>query len=52
MCCDPCAEHRCVRIDCDHAELDQKEFSNAQDALDLLHEGCLCFVTPKEETHG
>lgn len=35
---------------CDHGALDEKEFANAQDALDLLHEGCLCFVMPKEET--
>lgn len=49
LCCDPCASHLCVRPDCDHGELDEKTFANAADALDLLHEGCLCFVMPKGE---
>jgi hypothetical protein len=49
LCCDPCASHLCVRPDCDHGELDEKTFANAADALDLLHEGCLCFVMPKSE---
>ena len=49
LCCDPCASNLCVRPDCDHGELDEKTFANAADALDLLHEGCLCFVMPKGE---
>lgn len=48
MCCDPCATGLCGH-ECDHRELDEKEFANAQDALDLLHEGCLCFVMRKED---
>jgi hypothetical protein len=49
MCCDVCADGRCEKPDCDHWALDQKVFASASDALDLIHEGCMCFVVPKEE---
>lgn len=49
VCCDPCASGICGRPECDHGALDENEFANATDALDLLHEGCLCFVVSKEE---
>lgn len=50
MCCDPCFDGRCGKLDCDHEALDQKEFENAQDAIELLHPDCFCYVMPKEET--
>jgi hypothetical protein len=52
MCCDVCQDHSCGDPDCDHGELDQNEFARAEDALELGHPGCFCFVTPKEEGHG
>jgi hypothetical protein len=41
MCCDPCADGRCEKIDCDHAELDQKQFARAEDALGTLYGGLM-----------
>ena len=49
MCCDPCADGSCGKVDCDHADLDRHEFARAEDAIELMHAGCFCFVSPKEK---